>query len=846
MAATGSARAVPVGGYGTFEGVMLGDLANPRVEGRFVVDRVRAWNVTWGHAEGEVVVHDAYADLRNTVVTAAGARMDVEGRFSLGYPRRDRGEELDARVFVKRWPIVDMRNAFELYDYPVDGLGSGEFHLYDKYEEPLGFGRLVIETGTAYDETFDRFTAGLRFEGTGVRLDAIEIEKGAGRITGAAWVGWDGTYSFNADGQRIAVESLYLLTFPQAPLTGQLEFSAVGNGLFENPRYEVRGRVDDLYVFDEGIGLVRGGFSVRDEQFNIDQFEVASPRLAVSGSGRIALTDEYDADIFLRFSDTSLDPYVRAVVPALSPFTTAVASGTLRLLGELNTPEQLRADVVVDELTLGLFDYAIRNDGPVRVAYDRETISVDRLRLVGEGTQIELVGDVGVGDDRIALRGLGDANLGILQGLLRDIRSSGAAEVQADIRGRLSQPTVYGALTIFNGRMRHFALPHALEAINGRLEFDSGGLRLDGLSARMGGGAIRFGGRVGFDGLAPTELAITATGEEMRLRYPEGFRSIIDADLALRGELSAPVLAGTVTVRSSVWNGGMDTSGAGMLGLAAVGGAARPQAAATPSTIPLRFDLRLVAPSALRIENRAARLLGSAELTLRGDYDRPLLFGRAEIERGTVLFEGHRYQVTRGTVDFANPARIEPFFDLEAETRARVPGQVYRVVFRASGTPDRFGTELTSDPPLAPVEILSLLFGGTRSVQDADLRALRAPGLAEQELVVTQAAQLLASPVSSNVQRVVEETFGVDTVRISPSFGDLSAQETLRLNPSARVIIGKRISEKLYLTYSRAISTSTREQIILVEYDQTDRLAWVVSQNENGTYALDLRVRHVF
>ena len=49
--------------------------------------------------------------------------------------------------------------------------------------------------------------------------------------------------------------------------------------------------------------------------------------------------------------------------------------------------------------------------------------------------------------------------------------------------------------------------------------------------------------------------------------------------------------------------------------------------------------------------------------------------GRAEIERGDVIFEGNRYLVTRGTIDFFNPSRIEPFFDIEAETRVRVPGQ---------------------------------------------------------------------------------------------------------------------------------------------------------------------------
>ena len=58
--------------------------------------------------------------------------------------------------------------------------------------------------------------------------------------------------------------------------------------------------------------------------------------------------------------------------------------------------------------------------------------------------------------------------------------------------------------------------------------------------------------------------------------------------------------------------------------------------------------------------------------------------------------------------------------------------------------------------------------------------------------------------------------------------------------------IGKRISDRVYLTYARSLSSSTRDEIILLEYDQTDRLAWVLSQNEDRTYALEVRKRHHF
>ena len=66
--------------------------------------------------------------------------------------------------------------------------------------------------------------------------------------------------------------------------------------------------------------------------------------------------------------------------------------------------------------------------------------------------------------------------------------------------------------------------------------------------------------------------------------------------------------------------------------------------------------------------------------------------------------------------------------------------------------------------------------------------------------------------------------------------------------PGARLTIGKRISSRVYLTFSQSLSASstTRDQVILLEFDESDRLSWVLSQNEDRTYALDVRVRHAF
>jgi hypothetical protein len=139
-----------------------------------------------------------------------------------------------------------------------------------------------------------------------------------------------------------------------------------------------------------------------------------------------------------------------------------------------------------------------------------------------------------------------------------------------------------------------------------------------------------------------------------------------------------------------------------------------------------------------------------------------------------------------------------------------------------------------------------MLFGDVQTSQDAELRALQRPDLSEQELVKARLARLIGSPIFSEVGRVVEQTFGVDTFQITPLVGTDPLQQTSRINPSARVTIGKRISDRVYMTYARNLSASSRDQIILIEFDQTDRFSWVFTRNEDETYSLDIRVRHTF
>src|SRR5205823_2547153 len=364
----------------------------------------------------------------------------------------------------------------------------------------------------------------------------------------------DLTYSFTAKGDRIPADQIAFLQYPNAVFTGVAAFTANGRGTFDAPRNDITFSVDDVYVNEQSVGQVTGTLALRTRTLGgtID---------IVHGTGQIALTPQAEAQITLRFDDSSLDPYVRLYEPRLSQYISAVASGSIRIVGALADFNRLLVETTVDTLEMQLFDQRIANAGPLRLSLDKGEIKFDQVQLTGVNTQLRVAGGVDLNTERIAVQASGDADLGLLQGVDNDLRGSGRAALRAAINGQLRRPEFSGTATIADGRIRHFSMPASLDAINGAVTFDAGGVRLDNVTATMGEGRIQFGGRIGFDGYAPSDLNITARGEGIHLRYPEGVRSIVDTDLAVTGNVRAPTLGGTGTVRSAVWTRRIDAPG---------------------------------------------------------------------------------------------------------------------------------------------------------------------------------------------------------------------------------------------------------------------------------------------
>ena len=269
-------------------------------------------------------------------MTAGDSAIHADGRFSLGYPRRDGGEEINARVRIVK-PAA-RRSAARVRARRLSGRRSAVRRV-----PPLRQLRDAVRlrpddhrAGRRLRRAVRTATAALRFEGNGVRLDAMDIAKstGSGHRRRVRRVG---RHLFVQRRWRARSRSRASRpsAIPRAPLSGVLDFSASGSGTFDEPRYDVRGR--RRRPVRRRRRHRPGHRPPQHPRRAADDASSRRPRRVWQSPapGRIALTPETDAELTFRFADTSLDPYVRAFEPRLSPFTTAIASGTIRVFGEL-------------------------------------------------------------------------------------------------------------------------------------------------------------------------------------------------------------------------------------------------------------------------------------------------------------------------------------------------------------------------------------------------------------------------------------------------------------------------------------------------------------------------------
>ena len=147
---------------------------------------------------------------------------------------------------------------------------------------------------------------------------------------------------------------------------------------------------EPLFVGDQGLGLVLGTISVANNVLTLNQLDVSSSLVQMFGSGQIALNDAYDANLTFQFVESKLDPYLRLLesAPRFTPYLSAIASGSLRVVGPLNDRAHLGATARIDSAIVTVVDYELRNDGDIVLTPADDTVTIGHFAFKGTDTAL--------------------------------------------------------------------------------------------------------------------------------------------------------------------------------------------------------------------------------------------------------------------------------------------------------------------------------------------------------------------------------------------------------------------------------------------------------------------------
>jgi translocation and assembly module TamB len=378
---------------------------------------------------------------------------------------------------------------------------------------------------------------------------------------------------------------------------------------------------------------------------------------------------------------------------------------------------------------------------------------------------------------------------------------------------------------VTNGSLSYAGLPSGLSELNGSLLFTRDRIHTETLTARTGGGTLDLKGEATYFN-QQLNFNVTATGKDVRLRYPPGVSSTANAELHWVGTRSASTVSGDISINKIAVTPGFDFS--------AYLERSRQFSTVTASNSPLnnvKLDISVVTAPELQMRTAIARLSGDADLRLRGSVARPAVLGRVDVLEGQATFHGIRFTLERGDITFANPVAIEPQLNLQASSHVRS----YDLNITVTGTPDRLSINYRSEPPLPKSDIIALLALGRTNQESAQLQEQSGQSAFSDQASALILSQALNSTVSSRFQRL----FGASNIKIDPQG---LTTETNPISNGPQITIEQQFSNNVSLTYSTNVSQSS-EQIIQGEYYFNRNISFVGTRDQNGVISFDLRVR---
>jgi hypothetical protein len=692
-----------------------------------------------------------------------------------------------------------------------------------------GKGDLTWEEGTVFGEAIPRMTASIETHGTVIERLHLEGEIWEGTVTGdGRYDPSTGTMDLRLSGSGLDLQRVAVLPEQWSP-TGDWQVALSAQGSLAEPRWTLEAQAPQLTWRNQVLEEVEvtGRGDLREADVALQLVLEGTP---CGVEGVVSLQSPYTFRLSGRTDKLFLASFLAPRFEAYPEGLEVSAGVTFRLEGSAEDLAGLVGEGSIKGLTVTLGGGLLVESSEVRWKWQENRLVVPDARFSGKGTDFVLSGWAAPAARELSFEADGEVNLALLQFWDAPAELGGTAAVELNVFGGFDSPRIVGTCELDGLQFGSSEWPVQIRDGEGRIRFTAGQIAIDGVRLESEYGTLQLSGGVFMEGWRPQRWQVNVSGQGLRVEYPEGLESRVDADVDyVQGEGSS-LVTGTIIVRSAEYR--RDLTIPELVLMLAGGGPSSVPRADEPS---VALDLLIQARRSLRVDNNLAELVGSADLRVTGSIAHPVLLGTLTIEEGNIELEQNVYELTQGTITFSDPRKTSPYFNLEAETTIRN----YAIQVEARGLVEQLRLNFRSDPPLSTGAILTLLaagqtpeemFGTTGSAQGRT-----------GSLAAFGAGTVLSKTFGAAVTNEASRLLGFDRISIDPFL-----DESISRDPGARISLGKRIGSDVSITYISSFANQFQEQGVILEYRLTDWLTAVGTSRTDGTVSLDFKIRRRF
>jgi translocation and assembly module TamB len=401
-------------------------------------------------------------------------------------------------------------------------------------------------------------------------------------------------------------------------------------------------------------------------------------------------------------------------------------------------------------------------------------------------------------------------------------------------RGSFKEPELSGTFRVLDGKLRAIPLGVNVTDIAAEGTLEPRAVNILSLSARAAEGSLNGKGVLALKDNTLDNLKLSLAAKRWPAINTRRYQAQIQGNVDLNGSLTAPKVTGAIEIveanlrpdleflQKSATTVKRDNTIVIVKGTDPV--ALRKKDGETENFAESMLFKQTNLDIVLRMPGNFWIRHPDGVVELRGNYrlvkqtNAPLdVTGAAEIVRGWVAFQGRRFDLTRGRIEFTGGGKINPALDIVA--LRRLPQ--YQVEALVGGTAESPTLTLRSQPHLDQADIVALLIFGKPT---KDLNR------GEQVSLQQSASALASGYLAGTVIKSISEAIGLD--RLGVEFANVDVNND-------KVGIGSYIGRNTYVSVSEELAGEKGREV-KVEYQIAPEWKVGTSTDSSGSSGVDL------